>query len=227
VKLLSAFKAVSPIPFTVKCRTGIQLNKNVTHGLLPLFNASGASLITLHGRCQVQRYTKLANWEYIRDCASQSSGEAQFFGNGDVLSWEDYYRDLETGVDGVMIGRGALIKPWIFQEIKERRTIDISSSERLELLKKFANYGLEYWGSDNIGLDHTRRYLLEWLSFTYRYIPVGLLEVLPQGMNDKPPLYKGRDDLETLMASNNAADWIKLTEMVLGPTPESFSFVPK
>ena len=135
-----------------------------------------------------------------------------------------------------MIGRGALIKPWIFQEIKERRTIDISSSERFDLLKKFANYGLEYWGSDNVvsidvinfkGLDHTRRYLLEWLSFSCRYIPVGLLEVLPQKMNDRPPPFVGRDDLETLMASSSASDWIKLTERILGPTPDSFIFVPK
>ena len=122
----------------------------MAHTLLPLFQASGASLITLHGRCKDQRYTKLADWNYISECASAVSGDIPFFGNGDVLSWEDYYRDMETGVDGVMIGRGALIKPWIFQEIKERRTIDISSRERFDLLKDFANYGLEYWGSDNV-----------------------------------------------------------------------------
>lgn len=52
--------------------------------------------------------------------------------------------------------------------------------------------------------------MLEWLSFLYRYIPVGVLEYPPQKINERPPVYRGRDDLETLMASGNCADWIKI-----------------
>jgi hypothetical protein len=57
-------------------------------------------------------------------------------------------------------------------------------------------------------VETTRRFLLEWLSYTCRYIPVGLLEVVPQRINWRPPSYYGRDDLETLMASDSAADWV-------------------
>lgn len=59
------------------------------------------------------------------------------FGGGDAFSAEDYWSKVESSsVDGVMIARGALIKPWIFTEIKERREWDISSRERLELIRK-------------------------------------------------------------------------------------------
>lgn len=54
-------------------------------------------------------------------------------------------------------------------------------------IRKFVNFGLEYWGSDQMGVNKTRRFLLEWLSFTCRYIPVGVLEVLPQRINERPP----------------------------------------
>ncbi|KAL9652795.1 hypothetical protein ABK040_010827 [Willaertia magna] len=162
----------------------------------------------------INKYNELENKTYI-------------IGNGDVLSYQDWYKHLNY-VDSMMIGRGALIKPWLFKEIEMQQDLDISSSERLEMLKTFVKYGLDHYGGDEQGIEKTRRYLLEWLSFLYRYIPVGLLERLPQKINERPPLYRGRDELETLMASSNALDWVRLTELAgLPKVSDDFVFVAK
>lgn len=216
------------IPFTVKMRTGVYQDKKITHTIVPKMADWGASLITIHGRSREARYTRSSDWEYIETCA-KAAAPCPVYGNGDILSYDDYIsrRNIAPTVQGVMIGRGALIKPWIFTEIKEQKVWDISSSERFDILKKYTNYGLEHWGSDIQGVENTRRFLLEWLSFLYRYVPVGLLEKPPQKINERPPTYFGRNDLETLMASGNCSDWIKISEMLLGPVPEGFIFLPK
>ena len=61
------------------------------------------------------------------------------------------------------------------------------------------------------GVNNTRKFLLEWMSFLHRYVPVGLLERVPQRMNERAPAIIGRDDLETLMASTDAGDWVRIT----------------
>jgi len=213
---------------------------------------AGVAAITLHGRTRQQRYTKSADWSYIAEVQAAikryneelaaetdtafgidardlpNGGKVYFLGNGDIYSHVDYHQHIdEAKVDSAMIGRGALIKPWIFEEIQSGQYLDKRSSERLEYIKQFVSNGLNYWGSDEVGVGTTRRFLLEWLSFTCRYIPVGILEVLPPKLNERAPAYFGRDDMETLMASNNYRDWIKISEMFLGPAHEDFKFVPK
>ncbi|NXH58187.1 DUS3L synthase, partial [Rhabdornis inornatus] len=229
-QIVRGMNSVLDVPLTVKIRTGVQEKVNVAHKIIPRIREWGASMVTLHGRSREQRYTRSADWEYIAECARVAS-PMPLFGNGDILSYEDANRAMQMGVSGIMIARqvsvGALIKPWLFTEIKEQRHWDISSSERFDILKDFTNYGLEHWGSDTQGVEKTRKFLLEWLSFLCRYIPVGLLEHLPQRINERPPYYLGRDYLETLMASQNVDDWIKISELLLGPVPPSFTFLPK
>eukprot|EP00045_Choanoeca_perplexa_P011390 m.120569 g.120569 ORF g.120569 m.120569 type:complete len:604 (+) comp15615_c0_seq25:59-1870(+) len=218
---------VSSVPITIKVRTGVAADKPVMHQLAPELHEWGVSALTIHGRSREQRYTKYADWEYIDKC-SKTVPDLPVYGNGDILSWEDAkaHRE-ETGVRGLMVARGALIKPWIFTEIKQERDWDISSGERFDMYKDYCKFGLEHWGSDLQGVERTRRFLLELMSFTHRYIPVGLLERLPARMNERPPWFVGRNDMETWLSSSMSEDWVRLSEMLLGPAPPGFEFLPK
>jgi len=234
---IKGMMGVLDCPITVKIRTGWDEKKPFAHKLVPKIQAwglGGVAAVMIHGRSRLQRYSKLANWDYIQEVAAAQSSEVPqipIIGNGDILSYKDYEEKVlkHEGLSSTaMLGRGALIKPWLPTEIKEKRDWDISASERLDLLKDFVKFGLEHWGSDQRGVNTTRRFLLEWLSFLHRYIPVGMLEVVPQSMNQRPPNYLcGRSDLETLMLSKNSKDWVKISEMLLGQAPDGFVFEPK
>jgi tRNA-dihydrouridine synthase 3 len=216
---------------------------------------SGVAAITLHGRSRQQRYTRGADWEYIAETAAlikrlnscsdeladtirepdprtlPAGAKVFFLGNGDCYTHTSYASHMQhSGVDGVMVARGALQKPWIFEEIAAGQMLDKSSSERLGYVERFCRFGLEAWGSDEWGVGTTRRFLLEWLSFACRYVPVGLLETvktktgvadgvdggwLEPSIQDRAPRYRGRDELETLMASEDYRDWIKLRYVLL------------
>ncbi|XVE67076.1 hypothetical protein DITRI_Ditri08aG0130900 [Diplodiscus trichospermus] len=216
-------------PITVKVRTGFFEGKNRIDSLIADIGSWGATAVTIHGRSRQQRYSKLADWDYIYQCAQKAPSSLQILGNGDIFSYLDGNNHISDcpELSACMIARGALIKPWLFTEIKEQRHWDISSGERLNILKDYVRFGLEHWGSDTKGVETTRHFLLEWLSYTCRYIPVGLLDVIPQRLNWRPPSYYGRDDLETMMASDSAADWIRISEMLLGKVPDGFTFAPK
>jgi tRNA-dihydrouridine synthase 3 len=231
--IIAGAVSILDCPVTVKLRTGIHEDKLFAHKLIPMFQDWGVSAVTLHGRTKAQRYTKLASWDYINECSSMidrtDGNQMYFIGNGDIFNPNEYLDTLRSNqnLDGIMIGRGALIKPWIFKELKTGILWDISANERLDMLKDFAKYGMEHWGTDTMGINQTRRFLCEGLSFFHRYVPVGLIEVLPQKLNLRAQRFVGRNELETLMASDKVNDWIKLTEMVLGPVDDNFSFIPK
>ncbi|CAL8464684.1 g4219 [Coccomyxa elongata] len=227
-QITRSMSSILSCPLTIKVRKGYYDGNDNAHSWLPNAPSWGVTAATMHGRTRQQRYTKLADWDYIGKAAAGTPG-LQLIGNGDIMSFTEYNERMSAwpGLATVMLARGALIKPWLFTEIKERRHWDISAGERLDMFKRFCSHGLLHWGSDSRGVETTRRFLLEWMSFTHRYIPIELMEVVPQRLHWRAPAYVGRSQLETLLASESAADWVRISEMLLGPVPANFSFAPK
>ena len=107
-------KAVS-VPVTVKFRKGWDDNTVTAVEFAKRMEAAGASAIAVHGRTRMQYYSGRADWNIIARVKSAVS--VPVIGNGDIFTPMDAKRMLEeTGVDGVMIGRGALGRPWLYQQ---------------------------------------------------------------------------------------------------------------
>jgi tRNA-dihydrouridine synthase len=109
-------------PFNQPRSKGYNDGADIAHELIPQVAAWGAAAVTLHGRTRQQRYSRAADWDYIARCAAAAEGVGiPLIGNGDVMSWDDWAAHMGgggggggAGVAACMIGRGALIKPWIF-----------------------------------------------------------------------------------------------------------------
>lgn len=111
-EMVSAVVRAVHKPVTVKMRIGWDDDHVFAVRNAQAVQNAGGKAVSVHGRTRVQMYTGKANWDIIREV--KESVSIPVIGNGDVFTPEDAKRMLEhTGVDGVMIGRGALGNPWM------------------------------------------------------------------------------------------------------------------
>lgn len=113
-------KLVSSVskPVTVKIRTGINEKMINAVDVAKMLENAGASAIAIHGRTQAQGYTGTADWSIIKKI--KETINIPVIGNGDVFTPEQFKEKLDySGVDAIMIARGAIGKPFIFKQIND------------------------------------------------------------------------------------------------------------
>jgi nifR3 family TIM-barrel protein len=111
-------KAVN-IPVTVKTRLGWDVNNLIITELAEQLQDCGIAALTIHGRTRSQMYTGNADWTLIGEVKNNPRIRIPIIGNGDITSPEKCQECFDRyGVDGVMIGRASIGRPWIFNEVK-------------------------------------------------------------------------------------------------------------
>ena len=115
-KIISAVVKSVKIPTSVKMRLGISDDKNL-ESFAKMVQDSGAQLLTIHGRTAKQMYRGEADFEPIYRV--KKILKIPVLGNGDIDSADKFFQKLGN-LDGLMIGRAAVMNPWIFREIENR-----------------------------------------------------------------------------------------------------------
>lgn len=116
-------------PVSCKFRIGFENGHNVAIEMAKICEDAGAKIITVHGRTREQMYSGLVDLETIAKVKQIS--KLYVVGNGDVTDEKSYNLMKQTGVDAVMIGRGALGNPNVFAQIK-----NLPAQSKIELIKK-------------------------------------------------------------------------------------------
>lgn len=158
----------SKVPVTVKIRKGWDSNNIVAVEVAKILESVGVSAITIHGRTRAEYYSGKADWDIIRKV--KESVNIPVIGNGDITSKEEAKAMFEqTNVDGIMIGRGSIGNPWIFEEIvnylEEREQREIKNEEKLETIIEHIELEVKEKG-EIVAIKEMRKHLAHYIRNT-------------------------------------------------------------
>ena len=160
-KVMKAVVKNAKVPVTLKYRKGWDKENIVAVEIAKIAEKVGISAITIHGRTRSEFYSGVADLEIIKEVKQAVS--IPVIGNGDVIDEESALRMFqETGVDGIMIGRGSFGNPWIFKRIAYfletgEKLPEPSNQEKLEMIKKHIRLAVEEKGE--IAIKELRKHI--------------------------------------------------------------------
>ena len=152
------------LPVTVKTRLGWDNDHIIIEELAEQIQEAGAQALTIHGRTRSQMYKGEADWGPIARVKQNPNITIPIIGNGDVTSGEIALERFETTrVDAVMVGRGAIDQPWIFEEMRavlDGKEVPQHPTEwYVEVLKRMLHESITKCQNELKGILHFRRHL--------------------------------------------------------------------
>ncbi len=161
-EIVKSVVANSEVPVTLKYRKGWDNNNIVACEVAKIAEKNGISAITIHGRTRDEFYSGRADLDIIKEV--KESVNIPVIGNGDVIDEESAKYMFEyTGVDGIMIGRGTMGNPWIFEQIQHyletgEKLPSPTNQEKYEILKEHIELDIRYKG-EVVALNEMRKHI--------------------------------------------------------------------
>ncbi|CQB85624.1 putative dihydrouridine synthase [Chlamydia trachomatis] len=198
----SVAKAVE-LPVTVKTRLGWDSDHIIIEELAEQIQEAGAQALTIHGRTRSQMYKGEADWAPIARVKQNPNITIPIIGNGDVTSGEIALQRFETtGVDAVMVGRGAIGQPWIFEEMRARldgKEVPQHPTEwYVEVLKRMLHESIVKCQNELKGILHFRRHLAI----------TPLFKGIPDFKNHRIAMLRANTEVELLQLIDQATEMI-------------------
>ena len=163
IAITDAIVKKSKLPVTVKTRIGYEETNKPIVEVAERLQDVGVQALSIHGRTKTQMYKGDADWTLIGKVKENQRMTIPVFGNGDVTSAEvALEKKNRYGVDGILIGRGAIGNPWIFEQTK--RLIsglpqrEISIAERVEVCKKHLLAAIDWKGERTAVMEMRKHY---------------------------------------------------------------------
>lgn len=151
------------IPVTVKTRLGWDETDKPIVNLASQLQDCGIAALTIHGRTRKQMYKGMSDWTLIGEIKNNPQIHIPIIGNGDITTPQIAKQMFDSyGVDAIMIGRGAIGKPWLFRDVKHYLQTgvllpEMTVADKVELAKRHLNYSLE-WKGDKTGVFEMRQH---------------------------------------------------------------------
>ena len=161
-EIIKAVVSNSKVPVTLKFRKGWDNEHIVACEVAKIAEKNGVSAITIHGRTRDEFYSGKADLDIIKKV--KQSVNIPVIGNGDVIDEESAKYMLEyTGVDGIMIGRGAMGNPWIFEQIEHylrtgEKLPRPTNQQKYEILKEHIELDIREKG-EKVALNEMRKHI--------------------------------------------------------------------
>lgn len=163
LRITEALVRRAHLPVTVKTRLGYDASDRPIVDLAERLQDIGVAALSIHGRTKTQMYQGQADWTLIGEVKNNPRMHIPIFGNGDIVTPAQAVEARRRyGVDGILIGRGAIGNPWIFEQTQrllrgeEERPVTVS--ERVEVCRRHLMASIDFKGEHTAIFEMRKHY---------------------------------------------------------------------
>ena len=166
------------LPVTVKTRLAYNADSMMVTDFAEALQDTGIVALAIHGRTKSQMYSGVADWSLIGAVKNNSRMHIPIFGNGDIISASQAVDSKRRyGVDGILIGRGAIGNPWIFEQCARlfhgEQEREVSVGERVEVCRRHLQMAIDFKG-ERTAIFEMRKHYGSYFRGLYNFKPFRL-----------------------------------------------------